>query len=81
MCSASSRIVISSRVPDVEDLAVELSVEQDVHEPVHEVGHVAEAARLHAVAVDDQRAARKRGGDHLRDDAAVVAAHGRVRTC
>ena len=72
---ASSRIVNSVRVPEIDRVVLAALGEQD--EAADEVVHVTEAPRLRAVAVHGERFVRERLADEVRDRAAVVRPHPR----
>ena len=76
ICSASWRMVISCGLPMFTG-----STTSDSHQPedpVHEVGHVAEAARLAAVAEDGDVLVAQRLAQEGRDRAAVLDPHARA---
>src|SRR6266566_1497900 len=63
-------------VPEVRRLAVAML--EEAHDPVDQIIHVAEGARLRAVAIDGERLAAQRLDDEVRHDTAIVRPHARA---
>ena len=68
-----------ARIAEVDRL-MEIDFEQ-LRDPVHQVIHVAETARLRAVAVDRQRLAAQRLAHEVRQHPAIVQTHAAGHRC